>query len=362
MIYNILVVDDNQPFLNLITKIFDKYQKKYQLYTCLDGVQALDVLTKKDFAVVVSDLQMPNMDGYALLKKINEQFPDIPVIVITAFDKPKTESVIKKTGAYAYFTKPLVIEDLLANIESIVAKETEGGRLHNASLEMFIQLIEMEAKTCTIRVFNEEQNKTGVLFFNNGTLFQARYGALKGKKAAYEVFSWDKVTLSIENKCIVENRQIKDELQAILLDAMRMKDEIGASEEEFSEEPENNAAINAERQDQQAASSVNDTDKNLIQWEEKSIGPEDVIKNKLNDILNTETDIISLNLDAPFTKFIEQSNALGSFLDIGNITAAFFDENGSGGTYLVPVEDDKCIELVIGAKCSPDKIIKSLTE
>ncbi len=361
MVYNILVVDDNQPFLNLVTKIFDKYQNKYKLYTCLDGVQALDLLTKTDFAVVVSDLQMPNMDGYALLKKINEQFPDIPVIVITAFDKPKTESVVKKTGAYAYFTKPLVIEELLVNIESIVAKETEGGRLHNASLEMFIQLIEMEAKTCTIRVFNEDHEKTGVLFFSNGELYQARYGALKGKKAAYEIFSWDKVTLSIENKCIVDTRQIEDSLQAILLDAMRMKDEVGASEEEFSEEPEKNKTVTSEKVPARNTNK-SEGDKTLIQWEEETASPEDVIKNKLNDILITDKDIISLDLDAPFGKFIEQSNAIGAFLGIGNITAVFFDKNGAGGTYLVPSEEDKYIELVIGAKCSPDKIIKSLTE
>lgn len=242
MIYNILVVDDNQPFLNLVTKIFDKYRKKYKLHTCLDGIQAIDLLSRKNFAVVVSDLQMPNMDGYALLKKMIEQFPDIPVIVITAFDKPKTETVVKKTGAYAYFTKPLVMEDLLEIIESIVDKTTEGGRLHNASLEMFIQLIEMEAKTCTIRVFNEEKQKSGVLFFNGGELYQARHGSHKGKKAAYEVLSWEKVTLSIENSCLIKSREIHDELQAILLDAMRMKDETGSSEEDFSEEPESNQA------------------------------------------------------------------------------------------------------------------------
>lgn len=361
MIHNILVVDDNQPFLNLVSKIFDKYQNKYKLYTCLDGIQALDKLSKMDFAVVVSDLQMPNMDGYALLKKINTQFPDIPVIVITAFDKPKTESVVKKTGAYAYFTKPLVMEDLLENIESIIAKETEGGRLHNASLEMFIQLIEMEAKTCTIRVFNESKGKSGVLFFNNGELYQARFGSQKGKKAAYEVFSWEKVTLSIENSCIVGSRQIEDELQAILLDAMRMKDEDGATEDEFSEETGNDQAEEPVVESAKNEASEADTEKTLIQWEEKTATPEDLIRKKLSSVIDVDKDILSIEMDAPFTGFVEQGNALGNILGIGDMKAAFLDKNGAGSTYIVSTEES-CVELVIGAKCSPDKIIKSLTE
>lgn len=347
MVRNILVVDDNQPFLNLIKKIFDKYENKYQLQTCLDGLLAIEMLKKNTFSLVVSDLQMPNMDGFALLSKINEQFPDIPVIIITAFDKPKTGSVITKKGAAAYFTKPLVMEDLIAKIDEIVSKETEGGQLHNASLEMFIQLIEMEAKTCTIRVYDEVNKKTGVLFFNGGELFEARYGAITGKEAAYQVFSWDKVTLSIENHCVIQERKIQDELQAILLDAMRMKDEIGSSEEDFSEEPENNVVQENESEA-------------LIKSEEKSNTPEDNIKKKLSGILDVDADIISIEVDNSLKDFIEQSNAFGDYFDIGHLTAGYFDKKETENTIIITNEDGTCVELVVGKKCSPDRIIKNL--
>jgi len=175
----------------------------------------------------VTDLQMPNVDGYGILEKIRRFFPDIPAIVVTSFDKPKTREAVMRYGARAYFTKPLVIEDLIQTIDQILKEQAGGGTLNNASLEMFLQLIEMEAKTCTIRVINETTHAQGVLFFRDGDILNARYGALTGNKAAYRVLGWERVTLLIENSCILTRKGIRGELQAILLDAMRLKDEQG---------------------------------------------------------------------------------------------------------------------------------------
>lgn len=71
--------------------------------------------------------------------------------------------------------------DLIGCIDNLVKKETEGGILKNASLEMFIQLIEMESKTCTIRIVNEKTFEKGVLFFKNGELYNARFLNTIGK-------------------------------------------------------------------------------------------------------------------------------------------------------------------------------------
>ncbi|VVS95497.1 response regulator [Desulfoluna spongiiphila] len=228
MVRQILVVDDNQPFLNLIHKLFSKLKDRYAVITCTDGGEAIEILKQRPIALVVTDLQMPNVDGYGLLEKIRRFFPDIPAIVATSFDKPKTREAVMRYGARAYFTKPLVIDDLIHTIDQILKEQAGGGTLNNASLEMFLQLIEMEAKTCTIRVINETTSTQGVLFFRDGDILNARYGALTGNKAAYRVLGWERVTLLIENSCILTRKGIQGELQAILLDAMRLKDEQGS--------------------------------------------------------------------------------------------------------------------------------------
>lgn len=349
MLHNILVVDDNKPFLNLINKIFDKYKDKYSVHTSTNGLEAIELLKINYFSVVITDLQMPSMDGYALLEKIKKQFPDIPVIVITAFDKPKTESVVKKTGAYAYFTKPLVVDNLITCIDGLVKRETEGGRLNNASLEMFIQLIEMEAKTCTIRVLDEKRQRRGTLFFNQGELFNARFNNLLGKNAAYSIFSWEKVTLSIENTCLVQNREINDDLQAILLDAMRMKDEEGKNENDFNE-------------DSDASGKPSVAGESAIRWDDPNKTPQDIVKGKLKDIINIDKDLKSLNVDNTWNEFSDQAKALGSYFDAGEFKGAYLTREDSGNIVLIPFKNENNIEIIVGSKCSPDKIIRSLTE
>jgi CheY-like chemotaxis protein len=357
MVHNILVVDDNQPFLNLITKIFDKYKDKYSIHTTINGVTAIEMLKSNHYSVVITDLQMPNMDGYALLEKIKRQFPDIPVIVITAFDKPKTESVVKKTGAFAYFTKPLVMDNLIACIDELARRENEGGRLNNASLEMFIQLIEMEAKTCTIRVLDEKSRKRGILFFNEGELYNARYNNILGKKAAYTIFSWDKVTLSIENACCLKKRDIDDELQAILLDAMRLKDEDGNSEEDFSEEPGHQPIPSPSA----SAPKLIKPDVN-VESNHHALTTEELSKAKLKQVMNIDKDLKSLKIDDAWSGFTAQAAALGFYFDAGLFKGAYFDRDNYENVIVIPVENDKIIEIVAGSKCSPDKVIKALTE
>jgi len=94
---------------------------------------------------------------------------------------------------------------------------------------MFVQLIEMEAKTCTIRVENKSSGKIGVLFFNKGELLDARIDEQHGETVAHDIFAWDKVTFYIQDACKLKEKRIDKGLQSILLDAMRQKDEAADS-------------------------------------------------------------------------------------------------------------------------------------
>lgn len=339
---NILVVDDNQPFLNLIKKIFDKYSDKYDLVTSNNGFSAIELIKNNVFSIIITDLQMPNMDGYTLLEKIRNNYPDIPVIVITAFDKPKTNIVVKKTGAAAYFTKPLIIDDLIGCIDNLIKKETEGGILKNASLEMFIQLIEMESKTCTIRIVNEKTFEKGVLFFKNGELFNARFLNTIGKDAAYKILAWDKVMISIENTCHVVGREITDELQAILLEALRLKDEKGATEQDFNEFDSMDDSISVN----ESGTVENDKEAFLL--------------SKLKNVIDLDKDLKSLKVNNSWNNFNAQASLLGFFFNSGNHKGSYFSNYKSENLIIIPIDNDKSYEITVDLKCSPEKIINSI--
>jgi hypothetical protein len=97
--------------------------------------------------------------------------------------------------------------------------------LHGFATGVFVQLVEMEAKTCTIRIFNRRTQQKGVLFFRDGELMDARVESTTGLEAAYAILSWDEVSLSIQNTCPQTVKRIDGDLQGILLEAMRQKDE-----------------------------------------------------------------------------------------------------------------------------------------
>jgi len=237
MTQKVLIVDDDHIWLRLIKKKFENYAETFTTLTALDGKEAVVSLKQNMISLVVTDMQMPEMDGLALLAHLSENYPDIPVIIMTAYSTPSSKKTVLDGGAAGYIEKPFVVEDLAKKIIKTLQKETEGGTLQTVPLDMFIQLIEMEQKTCTIRVFNKITENKGILFFYKGDLMDARINNRQGNEAAYEIFAWDSVTLAIQDECAVKDKKIKGELQAILFDAMRMKDEAEGAPEDFEEDP-----------------------------------------------------------------------------------------------------------------------------
>ena len=232
---NVLIVDDDRILRRLIQKKFMAQAEHFTTLLAEDGAVAVEMLKEHPVSLVVTDLNMPQMDGFALLAHLSANYPDIPVIILTAFGTPESKKNLLKRGAAGFVEKPFIIENLAKKVLAALAKEHEGGTLQTVPLEMFIQLVEMEQKTCTLRVVNKSSGQIGVLFISQGQLMDARISDRRGLAVALEVLGWDQVSLSIEDTCVVTEKKIPGELQAILFDAMRQKDEDSASADEFVE-------------------------------------------------------------------------------------------------------------------------------
>ncbi len=228
MIKTVLLVDDDREMLRLFQEALTPYAGAFGVMVAGDGMEALECLKQRSISLVVTDLKMPRMDGFELLATIMESYPDIPVIIMSGFSAPGIESMALRGGAVGFIVKPFSVDTLAHQIQTMLRKETEGGTLHNVSTSMFLQLIEMEQKTCVIRLSNRDSGRTGALFFVEGELFDARAGGLQGESAAYEIFAWDHVSLSIQNDCTVRDNRIRKELNQLILEAMRRKDEVAA--------------------------------------------------------------------------------------------------------------------------------------
>ncbi len=257
MIPKVLIIDDDQSMLRLLEKELEEYSDFFSVETTTDGQEALNILSGTDISLIITDLRMPGIDGFEFLGIAIRVYPDIPVMAMTAYDRPKTKDVVMKSGAVDYMTKPVEALELFRRVRKLLKKQQEGGSLNRVSLETYLQLVEMEEQTCTLRIVRQSGGRKGVLFFKNGQLMDARIGDRKGLEAAYEILSWSAVSLSIENDCPVKEKFIDGELQAILLDAMRSKDE-GAEEPE-PDAPVSDAAAPAESRQKAEASPAPDT-------------------------------------------------------------------------------------------------------
>jgi two-component system response regulator PilR (NtrC family) len=106
----VLVVDDEESIREFLEIMLRK--EGYEVTCAEDGQKALEIVRKKSFDLVISDLQMPNMTGIELLKDVKDQYPDILFMMITAFGTTETAVDAMKLGAYDYITKPFKIDEV----------------------------------------------------------------------------------------------------------------------------------------------------------------------------------------------------------------------------------------------------------
>jgi len=122
-IFNILVVDDEQDYCDVLKMILQS--KGYQVTTCNSGREALELMGKSDYDLVVTDLMMPGMNGDVLMQYIKRKGIPVEVIIMTAYGTIEKAVQAMKDGAYTYITKGTDPEELILEI----ARLSEEKRL-----------------------------------------------------------------------------------------------------------------------------------------------------------------------------------------------------------------------------------------
>jgi CheY-like chemotaxis protein len=338
MIRSVLFVDDDQEMLLALSEGLEKYRETFHVVLAEDGTDAVKKLNNNKISLVVTDLKMPNMDGFSLLAHVMEKYPDIPVIIITGYSTSEMKRLAQEGGAVGYISKPFLIEDLAKQIMKTLRKESDGGTLHGVSSGMFLQLMEMEERTCTIRLTDRATGKAGVLFFRDGDLLDARVDEMQGLDAAYIIFSWEEVTLSIQNECLQKDNKINSDLQPIILEAMRIKDEADDDEGELGTEE-----------------TIEELE--VVEAEESFI---DRIKNLLDKEVGERCGLEDIYQDNSLQDIVKAVSELGPLFQIGMFKIGYLDRGREMDTILLPGNPSTIIS--VNPKCPRDKIIQVLND
>ncbi|MCD7890480.1 MAG: response regulator transcription factor [Ruminococcus sp.] len=118
--FHILVVDDDKHTRMLLRAILQN--ANYTVTTACDGEEALDILDKTHIDIVVLDIMMPNMDGYAFTKILREENSTLPILMVTAKILPEDEKKGFLVGTDDYITKPINEEKLCLRIKALLRR------------------------------------------------------------------------------------------------------------------------------------------------------------------------------------------------------------------------------------------------
>lgn len=226
---SLLIIDDEPLSTKSLAAIFQA--RGFDVKSTPFGKQGLEWL-EEGFDVVLLDLKLPDIDGIEVLKQIKQRFPEIVVIVITAFASADKVSSVIKEGAYSYISKPFEVEELydaitrglskktkeiqkdrLLNDFSLlykISKEMEGMiELHaiaNLAARYLIEIIPLDV--CAVLLFDQEKKE----FF---------FGSLSGVEVGLDYLSWKRFKLGPE----MAKRLIKQH-NAVLIPELKTRPDI----------------------------------------------------------------------------------------------------------------------------------------
>ena len=218
----LLIVDDDPGQARSLRRLFAKARPDLTILSALSGVSATEVMEKQLVDLVLTDLQMPDMDGFQLLSWVNEHCPETAVFTMSAYGTAETEQQLSELGASEHFAKPFDEQALVQRVADAI-NQSVRGHVHNVGLASFLQLLEMERKSCTLSVVSGEQR--GLLVVSKGVLVSARAEGLEGEPAAIAIVAWPAPSIVISCRVEPSGLLIESSLGFILMEAMRVQDE-----------------------------------------------------------------------------------------------------------------------------------------
>jgi CheY-like chemotaxis protein len=221
----VLIAEDDLKLQRFLQGRLQKYKDKFEAIFADNGEEAIRVLKQKYVSLLVTDIVMPKVDGMALLSYINNKHPHVPCIVMTGHATPELEKSLSENDLFRFFQKPFQLEELTQAILEALQQDIPDGTLKGISVASFLQMIQMERKTCLFEV-HSPGNGEGLFYFQEGSPYNAQYGDLQGDEAALKIITMDKAEIRFMNLPRKKvTKRINARLMTLIVEAMRQKDE-----------------------------------------------------------------------------------------------------------------------------------------
>jgi len=215
----VLVTEDERATQNLC-RVGLRGLAGFRILVASNGAEALAIMQEETVDVLVTDLNMPVMDGFNLIAVVGERYPQIPVLVITSMPEVEHQNVPLCLGALRILAKPVKLPLLLEEVR-VAAQREPDGMVKGITLNSLLQLMEWERKNATLTVRSQEG--IGLIYVKGGQLIHAAFKELEGIEAAYQILTWERPQIEFVDMCKV-HATIDMPLAEVLLNAAFLKD------------------------------------------------------------------------------------------------------------------------------------------
>lgn len=222
----VLIVDDEETLTWSMSKSLSKDKDKFDVIVANSAEDALKVLeAQKNIKLVITDIRMPGISGLDLLSKIRKEYPDVKVIIITAYGSPSVQREANMRGSLYYIEKPFEIKEIRKIIIDTLKEERKGfeGQLSDLLLTDVIQMKCLGKSSSSLSI--KSGAREGKIFFKEGKIVHAETGNATGEDAFYQILSWPEGTFASTRADIPKKDTIEKDWQFLVMEGLRIADE-----------------------------------------------------------------------------------------------------------------------------------------
>jgi DNA-binding response OmpR family regulator len=227
----LLMVDDSRLILRMVKDYFTAHG--WEVLEAEDGESALKSLDEAPPDVMVADILMPRMDGWALLEEVRRRpgGRDLPFVFLTSqADLPLRVRGLN-AGADDYLAKPFAVEELLVRVERLRSRSAARnggaalltGNVRHLGMADLLQILSLNGQDGVVQL--DQDGKSGTLVIETGMIVHARCGGVTDVKAVHRLLSWGRAEFRVLPLPHEPERTMCEPATNILMDGLVSLDE-----------------------------------------------------------------------------------------------------------------------------------------
>lgn len=222
MMKHVLVVDNDPVMLHTFVGLLKSQGGFMHILSAANTQTALGLLAGGTIHLLITGMHMSEMDAFELLTLLAANYPQTRVIVMTNNASSMFRTKIRQMPSVIHFDQALDISLLTKRVFTELQIDF-GGQIRGVSLASFLQMMELERRSCRLQV--SAKGKTGTIYIAKGKPVAAKMGLLSGKPAALHILTWQNVLIDIDYAPFDVPSEIITPLMNLLLESGRMIDE-----------------------------------------------------------------------------------------------------------------------------------------